>query len=216
VLDTLHAATVRCAWAQRFTALTRLLLALAFIPSGLVKALGLPFTSLGPDTAVGAFFGALYASGFYYRFIGLAQLLAAVLLLFPRTATVGALIYLPIVVNIVVITLSIGFQGTWVITCLMLLANVYLLCWEYDTLKRLWPRRPTVGALPAFGRYEYLAEMLAWGGIGTVGYGVGASRHLGGLTGVTAMGLLIAWSAGTAFGLILAWHLRHAFHGGPA
>ena len=45
-----------------FTWMTRILLALAFIPSGLKKLLGEPFTILGIDTPVGFFFEALYQS----------------------------------------------------------------------------------------------------------------------------------------------------------
>jgi len=36
-----------------------------------------------------------------------------------------------------VLTTSVGFQGTWVITLLMLLAALYLAAWEYDRLKVL-------------------------------------------------------------------------------
>ena len=118
-----------------FTICTRILLALAFTPSGLTKALGNRFTQLGIDTPVGFFFEALYRSGFYWNFIGMAQLTAALLLLIPRTATLGAIVYFPIILNIFLITVSMHFTGTPVITGLMLLASIYLLCWDYDKLK---------------------------------------------------------------------------------
>ena len=80
----------------------------------------------------GAFFGALHDTGFYYQFIGGAQLLAGLLLLFPRTAAVGAILYLCLIVNIFVITVSVDFgRGTPTITGLMLLA------WEYPRWKFL-------------------------------------------------------------------------------
>jgi uncharacterized membrane protein YphA (DoxX/SURF4 family) len=118
-------------WAQVFTTFTRVLLAIGFITSGLTKLLGNRFTVLGTDTPIGFFFEALYQTGFYWQFIGGCQLLAALLLLIPRIATIGALIYLPIILNIFVVTISLHFRGTPIITGLMLLATIYLLIWDY-------------------------------------------------------------------------------------
>jgi uncharacterized membrane protein YphA (DoxX/SURF4 family) len=115
-----------------FTTLTRVLLAIGFTPSGLTKVLGNRFTLISPETPIGYFFEALYQSGFYWRFIGVAQLTAAVLLLIPRTAVLGAVVYFPIILNIFLITVSLHFKGTPFITGLMLLANLYLLFWDYD------------------------------------------------------------------------------------
>jgi uncharacterized membrane protein YphA (DoxX/SURF4 family) len=140
-IDRLHARIRQYKWLRRFTVLTRVLLAIAFLPSGLTKVVGNRFTLLGPDNPIGYFFDALFQSGFYYNFIGVAQLTAAVLLLIPRTATLGAVIYFPIILNIWLLTLSLHFRGTWVITSLMLLACLYLLCWDYDRLKGLWAPR---------------------------------------------------------------------------
>ncbi len=137
-LDTLHLKIKTNKWLRRFTVLTRILLALGFTPSGLTKLLGNRFTLLGPDSPVGYFFDALYKSGFYWNFIGLGQLLAAVLLLIPRAATLGALIYFPIILNIFLITVSMHFTGTPFITGLMLLGSLYLLCWDYDKLKHIF------------------------------------------------------------------------------
>ena len=120
---------------RRFTAMTRVLLALGFTPSGLTKVLGNRFTLLSPETPVGYFFEALYRTGFYWNFIGACQLMAALLLLIPRTATLGALVYFPLILNIFVITVSLHFTGTPVITGLMLIACLYLLCWDADKLK---------------------------------------------------------------------------------
>lgn len=124
-------------WIQRFTVMTRILLALGFTPSGLTKLLGNRFTILSPETPVGYFFEALYRSGIYWNFIGASQLLAVVLLLIPRTATLGALVYFPLILNIFVITVSLHFTGTPVIAGLMLVACIYLLCWDADRLKAL-------------------------------------------------------------------------------
>lgn len=136
-IDQLHERVQQNRWLRAFTWFTRIIIALAFVPSGLTKVLGHRFTVLGVDNPVGFFFEALYRTGFYWRFLGLCQLAAAVLLVIPRTATIGALMFFPLILNIFVITVSLHFQGTPVITGLMLLANVYLLCWDYDKLKRL-------------------------------------------------------------------------------
>ncbi|HEY9403739.1 MAG TPA: DoxX family membrane protein [Pyrinomonadaceae bacterium] len=136
-LDRAHARVRRARLLRIFTVFTRILLALGFIPSGITKVLGNRFTILDLDNPVGFFFEAMYRTGFYWRFLGLCQLAAALLLLIPRTATIGALVYFPLILNIFVITVSLDFRGTPFITGLMLLANIYLLCWDYDKLKHL-------------------------------------------------------------------------------
>ncbi len=137
-LDQLHARVKKNRLLKIFTVFTRILLALAFLPSGLTKVLGNRFTVLGIDDPVGFFFEALYRTGFYWRFLGICQLTVALLLVVPRTATLGALAYFPLILNIFVITVSMGFTGTPLITGLMLLASIYLLCWDYDKLKKIF------------------------------------------------------------------------------
>jgi uncharacterized membrane protein YphA (DoxX/SURF4 family)/very-short-patch-repair endonuclease len=118
----------------------RVLLAVAFVPSGLTKVLGTPFTRLDPQTSdVGRLFAALQQDfGGLYSFVGACQLAAAVLLLIPRTTLVGALVHLPITAGIVVITTTVGFRGTWLIAWLMLLGLAYLICWDWHRVKALW------------------------------------------------------------------------------
>ena len=120
-----------------FTVFTRVILAIGFIPSGLTKLFGNRFTVLGIDDPVGFFFEALYRTGFYWRFLGICQLVVALLLLIPKTATVGAIAYFTLILNIFVITVSMHFTVTPIITGLMLLASIYLLCWDYEKLKHL-------------------------------------------------------------------------------
>ncbi|MCC6243278.1 MAG: hypothetical protein IT353_10580 [Gemmatimonadaceae bacterium] len=132
ILDRVHARARAIGPLYRLAIVSRALLALAFIPTGMVKLLGQRFTSLGIDTPVGAFFEAMYQSGFYWNFIGAGQIIAALLLLIPATSTLGAVAFFPIMLNITVVTWSVGFSGTVYVTSLMLLANVFLLCWDYD------------------------------------------------------------------------------------
>ena len=54
----------------RFTLGIRALLAMGFIPTGLVKLLGYRFTILSTDNEVGAFFEMLYQTGLYWQFLG--------------------------------------------------------------------------------------------------------------------------------------------------
>src|SRR4028119_2467507 len=136
-MERAHGRVRRNRYLKIFTVFTRILLALGFLPSGLTKVRGNRFTILGIDNPVGFFFEAMYRTGFYWRFLGLCQLCAAALLIIPRTATFGALVYFPLILNIFVITVALDFRGTPFITGLMLLANIYLLCWEYGKLKRL-------------------------------------------------------------------------------
>jgi hypothetical protein len=135
LLDDLHVSLTRRWWTQIFTAFVRCLLALGFIPPSIPKILHRPFTILPDTNPVGAYFNALYNTGFYYEFIGWAQITAAILLLIPRTAHIGAVMFLPIITNIAVLTCSVGFVGTWLITILMCLAATWLVTWEYDRLK---------------------------------------------------------------------------------
>ena len=107
-----HAAVRRNHWAQAFTVFTRTLLAVGFIAPGLTKVLGDRFHNpeiLTEETAIGTFFEAFFQAPEFYAFVGLAQVLAALLLLIPRTALLGAMIYLPIIANIFAITVSLNF-----------------------------------------------------------------------------------------------------------
>ena len=119
-------------WLGRFTLANRLLLAMAFIPTGLVKATNQRFTLLPVSDPVGFFFEAMYQTGPYWIFVGCCQVVAGVLLLFPATATLGALLFLPIIGSIVLITWGIGFGNTAYVTSLMLLSVIYLLAWDAD------------------------------------------------------------------------------------
>ena len=124
-------------WFHYFAMCCRVALAMGFIPSGIVKIMGERFASGLPTThPLGHYLEALHLTGFYYTFIGVTQLLIAVLLLIPRTALVGALLYFPIILNICILTYATRFEGTR-ITTFMVLANLFLLCWDYERLKHL-------------------------------------------------------------------------------
>lgn len=205
-LDTAHAAVTGEPWMQRFTAFTRVLLAIGFIPPSIPKILHQPFTVLPETNPVGAYFAALYRTGFYYEFIGWGQITAALLLLFPRTAHLGALLFLPIIANIAVLTFSVGFKGTVYITALMLVAVLYLVAWEFDRLKPIlfrargartsWSSRDLLG-MPAF----FATSGAALAGL-FVTFGVG-NMHRRPLPVLVSLVV-----AGAAFGLACAIHYR--------
>ncbi|MEL6822498.1 MAG: hypothetical protein AAFP70_12100 [Calditrichota bacterium] len=132
--------------AQLFVIYTRYLIGGAFVFASIIKIKGERFTTVsGADSPIDSawhFFETMYASGLYWQFIGLGQLIAAFFLMTQRYARLGALLFLPIIGNIFVITLSYDFRGTPIITGLMLLANVMLVIWEWDELKVIFNLEP--------------------------------------------------------------------------
>lgn len=168
-LDAIHARVRRSGFLRRFTEFTRLLLGIGFFAPGLTKALGHRFTQLSVETPVGFFFEAMYQTGPYWRFIGLSQMAASILVLIPATAALGAVIFFPIILNIFIITVSLHFTGTPFITGPMLLAVTYLLCWDYHKFKPIFFRAPRRAEVPevelhSLERIGY--AMAAIGGIG--------------------------------------------------
>ena len=125
-------------WFKRFAVFCRIALAASFIPSGYIKIMGERFTGLSSNNPLGHYFDALHLTGYYYTFIGIAQIITALLLLIPRTSLLGALMYFPIIVNICVLTYATRFAGTRIVT-IMVLANLFLLIWDYNRLKHILP-----------------------------------------------------------------------------
>lgn len=143
----------------------RFLVGLGFIPSGMVKLMGYRFTSLSPETPIGYFFEAMYQSGIYWNFLGFCQVLTAFLLFTQRFATLGALFLFGLMLNIFVITVSINFKLTWVITMLMLFASILLLLWDWYRLK------PVLGFYPDENEIrKYNSPSLTWQIIGFVAF----------------------------------------------
>ncbi len=205
ILDGLHVSFTRRWWTQLFTVFTRCLLAIGFIPPSYKKIMHEPFTTLPDTNPVGHYFNALYQTGFYYEFIGWGQMIAAVLLLFPRTAHIGALMFLPIIANIAVLTASIGFKGTWVITILMSLAAAYLVAWEYDRLKPIlfYSREDK----PRRFRFQYVWIPLFFGAGGALMGGLWWMIGLGNFSNHLRISLVLI-AAGVLFGLLVALHYR--------
>jgi hypothetical protein len=127
------------------------------------------------------------------------------LLLFPRTAALGAAIYFPIILNIFVITLSIGdaFGGTRIVTGLMLLATTYLLLWDYDRWKGLLS--PVVADAPprdSSARHGSVAVAFGFLAAAAVGFAGVTQLHLARLRHLSYVGPSLAVLAGAAIGLL--------------
>lgn len=133
-------------WYRYFYIFCRISLAYAFFVAGMVKIVGERFASgLSVKHPMGAYLEALHHTGYYYTFIGVAQVIAAILLLIPATVTLGALLYLPIIVNIWLLSYAVRFEGSIVTSPLMVLANLYILFWNYDRIKYLLPFKAIYG-----------------------------------------------------------------------
>lgn len=203
--DKIHGAVVKNRFLQLFTTFTRGLLAFGFFQPGLKKVLHQPFTILPDSNPVGHYFNALYQTGFYYEFIGWAQVIASILLLFPRTAHLGALMFFPIILNIAVLTNAVGFAGTWLLTIFMFLASLYLVCWDYDRIKAIFfiGRHDKIKLF----KYEYVwLPML--GAIGGISAGLFFySIKLGNFPNYLNVTLFLS-AAGFIFGMFMALHHR--------
>lgn len=143
----------------------RYLIGYAFIPSGMIKLMGMRFTYIPVTNPIGYFFDALYQSGIYWEFLGFCQLMAAFFLLTQRFAAFGALLFFTIISNIFVITVGINFGNTRYIAGLLWLASLFLLLWDYQkflplfkTSKRVLVENDRIER--AFLKWEYLGVFL--------------------------------------------------------
>lgn len=139
-------------WFKKFAVFCRITLATSFLPTGLVKIMGERFAEgLPSNNPLGHYFDALLQTGYYYTFIGIVQVVIAVLLLIPRTSLLGAVMYFPVIINICVLTYATRFEGTRLVT-MMVLASLFLLIWDYDRLKHILPFRQREPDPPAFAK----------------------------------------------------------------
>lgn len=151
-------------WLQLAVIYTRYLLGGAFVFASLIKLKGLRFTRLNGELAPlhspEHFFETLYRSGLYWQFLGASQLVAGLLLLTQRYALLGALLFLPIVANVFVITHSYDFAHTPLVTGAMLGATLGLLAWDANVLRAL-VHQPVLAA-PTSALYK----RRLWEGVG--------------------------------------------------
>lgn len=130
---------------QIFTIYTRYLIGGGFLFASIVKIKGLPFTQISTEHEVGFFFDCFHQMGEYWQFLGWSQLVAAFLIMTQRFATLGAMLFFGIILNIVIITTTLDFGlGTPIMTSLMLLATTYLLLWDYNKISLLFQQERNI------------------------------------------------------------------------
>jgi uncharacterized membrane protein YphA (DoxX/SURF4 family) len=139
-LDRLHAQARANRWLRYFAVFNRVALAAGFLPAGITKIMDERFASgLSVNHPMGHYLEALHHTGFYYPFIGVVQILAAILLLVPRTVLLGAILYFPVILNICILSYAVRFEGSILTSPLMVLSSLFLICWNYDQIKYIFP-----------------------------------------------------------------------------
>ena len=78
-----------------------------------------------------------YNLGLYSVFIAYSQIMIGFMLLVKRFATLGAVMAIPMFANILMITISLHWQGTPYVVAFFLLCNIYLLIYDYHKIKFL-------------------------------------------------------------------------------
>ncbi len=116
---------------------TRIFIGLLFLTSGMGKLTHGKFPGLmGPvwleDELV------KYGLGTYARFIAYSQVCSGTLLLFKRFSAIGAIMMLPMILNILAITISLQWRGTPYVVFVFLLMNIFILLTEWPRLKYLF------------------------------------------------------------------------------
>lgn len=122
---------------------TRVSMALTFIISGTRKLPGVKFTILGEDNPVGAFFKAMHDTGFYWHFIGYFQIVIGILLFFNRFKVLAPILMMPVTINIFLVSVALHMRGTPIITTAMVLANIFLMLWCYESYLPLVKKPPS-------------------------------------------------------------------------
>ena len=125
----------------------RMLIGFAFIPAGLKKLLGQPFTDSANTGVFHEFLHAFYATGVFYHFVGAVQLTAAVLLITQNYATLGAAFTAPMLAAIFVFCWSTGVVPTAIVVSLMSMGLLALIVWDIQRWKALFSM--TTAAPPA-------------------------------------------------------------------
>jgi hypothetical protein len=131
---------------QLFTIFTRYLLGTAFVWASILKIKGIRFEpQSGEDAPIHSLshlLESMYRSGFYWSFIGWGQFLAGFLIMSQVFSTLGAVVYFPIILSICILTTAFESPVFILMTSSMLLANLYLLLWDWNRLKFIVVNKP--------------------------------------------------------------------------
>lgn len=130
-------------WAQLAVVNLRILLGFGFLPAGLKKVLGQPFTDPASSGPFHDFLDAFIETGAFYGFVGAMQLVAAVLLMTQRFAALGAFVALPILSAIFVFCWSTAVYPTATVVTMMLAGTIGLVSWDLHAWRPLLARDAT-------------------------------------------------------------------------
>ena len=149
-------------WATLCVINLRILIGFAFLPSGLKKLLDEPFTDPAKTGRFHDLLDAFYATGWFYQFVGVMQLLTASLLITQRFSTVGALFAVPITATIAAFCWSTqaGLPTSIVIT-LMFLGSLGLALWDLPRWQLVFARDDRAHELVVPARSERV-DMRLW------------------------------------------------------
>lgn len=124
-------------WATLSVIALRILIGFAFVPAGLKKILGQPFTDPANHGRFHDFLHAFRDTGGFYHSVGALQLVAATLLMTQRFATLGAFVALPILTAIGAFCWSTAGVPTTTVVTLMWLGTIGLMLWELERWRGL-------------------------------------------------------------------------------
>jgi hypothetical protein len=115
------------------------------------------------------------------------------------------MMFLPIIANIAVLTTSVGFVGTWLLTILMTLAATWLVAWEYDRLKPIlfYGRGDRTRGLP----YQFVTIPLFFASGGIVMAFLWKLIRLGNFPSYLNVGVILTL-IGLVFGIVVATHYK--------
>ncbi len=124
---------------QILTIFVRYLLGIAFVWASILKIKGIRFEPQSgenaPINSLSHLLETMYRSGFYWYFIGWGQFTAGLLIMSQIFSTLGAVMYFPIILSIFILTTAFQSYVFLTMTSLMLIANIYLLLWDWNRLK---------------------------------------------------------------------------------
>ncbi|MCB0543011.1 MAG: hypothetical protein KDC70_05820 [Saprospiraceae bacterium] len=134
-----------------------------------------------------------YDLGLYARFIAASQISIGFSLLVPRFRTLGAIMLVPMIANILMVTISMKWQGTPYVLAFLLLLNAGLLIYDAPRLMHLITGKPH-----PFKEAEPPRRWkghLAWlAGLALVFCGIGVSYSVLSLSYLLVVsGILLAW-----------------------
>lgn len=120
----------------------RILIGFAFLPAGLKKLLGQPFTDPHNTGPFHDFLHAFHATGWFYQFVGATQLAVAVLLMTQRFALAGAALALPVTTAITAFCWSTAVYPTASVATLLLAGTLALVLWDLPRWRGLFVATP--------------------------------------------------------------------------